>query len=125
MRYHWTQNHHHHCRRPLALPAPPFLQAALLASDFISCQQQLFLMARTACKQLARSPFCSSATYITPLLASSAACQRFHFLPAAIISHGKICLQEAGKKSILLFQLLAMRSYFCWQANYLLASSAA
>merc|ERR1711923_216289 len=97
-----------------------------------SCQQQLFLMARTACKQLARSRFCSSPTYITPLLASSAACQRFHFLPAAIISHGKICLQEAGKKSILLLSdtyhppsckqrclpaipFLASCNYFSWQ----------
>merc|ERR1711952_27838 len=50
---------------PLRHISPPFLQAALLASDFISCQQ------------LARSHFCSSPTHITPLLASSAACQRF------------------------------------------------
>ena len=89
-------------------------------------------MARSACKQLARSQFCSSPTHITPLLASSAACQRFHFLPAAIISHGKICLQAAGKKSILLLSdtyhppsckqrclpaisFLASSNYFSWQ----------
>merc|ERR1711923_123294 len=97
-----------------------------------SCQQQLFLMARTSCKQLARSRFCSSPTYITPLIASSAACQQFHFLPAAIISHGNICLQAAGKKSILLLSdtyhppsckqrclpaisFLASSNYFSWQ----------
>ena len=47
-----------------------------------------------------------------------ATCQQFPFFPAEIISHCKICLQEAGKKSILLFQLLAMRSGFCWQAIF-------
>ena len=57
--------------------------------------------------------------------ANCAACQQFLFLPAEIISHRKICLQEASKKSVFssnflpLEEVSASNQIICWQGALL------